>query len=80
MTKQEQFESIEPGDKVTFLQYAGMGLKGPEYKQKTAPAMQYLCCQKSRGTVVVNLGGKFVSPGVVTLMNFVSVKKKAVAA
>lgn len=36
------FENIKAGDKVTFWQYAGRGLKGPEYKRETSKVIPFL--------------------------------------
>lgn len=64
------FKNIQPGQRVKFRQYAGLGLKGPEYKQAVAPVNALLIFDDR---VVVNVGGKFGRPQVVNAENFIAV-------
>ena len=59
---------IRPGDKVTILVPAGLGRNGPEYKKRTGRAVM-------RGPAgwVLNLGGRYGTPGVATAENTVKV-------
>jgi len=56
------FKDIKAGDKITFNSYAGRGLKGPEYKRKTAKVNPLLIFENH---VVVNYGtfGQVVDQG-----------------
>lgn len=64
------FKDIKAGDKVKYRAYAGMGLKGPEYKIKIAKVNPLLIFAHH---VVVNAGD---IPQVVNEQNFVEVIKK----
>lgn len=75
MTKQELLDSIQAGDRVTFNRYAGLGLKGPEYKPATGTAQKFLV-QAQPGVVVLNMGGRHGTPACVTVDNIISVRKK----
>ncbi len=81
MTKLEEFNGIRGGDRVTFTKPSGLKLVGgravPEIRTFTAPAQMLLCMQREQGTVVVNMGGRYGTPAVVRIDNFVSVRKKA---
>jgi hypothetical protein len=59
------FESIRPGDRVTFLTPHGQKLSG----------RATICGQRSNGGVVVNLGGRYGTPGCVTQDTLLTVKK-----
>lgn len=78
--KRALLSCISPGDKVTFLRPNGLKLVGgramPEFKEATGRA---IICQASPGVVVVNLGGRFGTPGCVTAENIVSVRTVNVA-
>lgn len=70
--KRALVKSIEPGDKVTALFPAGIGLKGPEYKERTGEVNRLLIFPEH---VVINLGGKYGTPGVVDAKNIVKVRR-----
>ena len=56
-----------PGDKVRFLVPNGIGRDGVEYKTVTGRVVMVFNTH-----LVVNLGGRYGRPGVVTPENFVS--------
>lgn len=64
------FESIRVGDRVTVLVPSGIGRHGQEYSQKTGRAVM-------RGPAgwVLNMGGRFGTPGIASPENFVCSKK-----
>lgn len=64
------YKGIKPGDKIKFKQYAGLGLKGPEYRDAVAKVNPLLIFDEH---VVVNVGGKHGTPQVVDGSNFVGV-------
>ncbi len=66
-----KFMGIEAGDRVTFRMYAGRGLKGPEYKPKTAMVNPLLIFEDH---VVVNHGAM---GQVVNTTNYISHKPAA---
>ena len=49
------YKGLKPGDKVTYKKYAGMGLKGPEYKTATGKVLPMLVFKDH----VVVSGGQF---------------------
>ena len=61
------YKGIKPGDRVKFKQYAGMGLKGPEYKEAVAKVNPLLIFDEH---VVVNYGN---NGQVVNAKNFIGV-------
>jgi hypothetical protein len=63
----ETFKNIRPGDWVTFLNYAGMSLRGPEYRRRRAKAV--LCFDTH---VTCNAGGRHGIPVVVDARNYIS--------
>lgn len=70
------FNDIEPGDKVTIMAYAGMSLKGAEYKPRTGKAVIVTRANpydhESPVThVTLNMGGRYGMPAVATPDNFV---------
>ncbi len=79
-TKQELLDSIEAGDRVTFMGRNGLKLVNgkavPEYKKRTGTAQKFLI-QAQPGVVVLNMGGRYGTPACVTVDNIVSVRKKA---
>lgn len=56
---------IRPGETVKYQAYAGMGLKGPEYKLKSGRAVMVF-----PDRIVLNGGGRHGIPVVVTAANF----------
>ena len=78
MDKKELLATIEGGDSVTALFPNGLTIKGGravrEFKARTGKANPLLIFPGSH--VVINLGGKHGTPGVVDETNIVSVKKK----
>ncbi len=71
MTPQELLNSIRPGDRVTINVPAGIGRHGVEYKQKTGRAVM-----PGPAGWVLNMGGRYGTPGVATIENTVSIRKK----
>ncbi len=63
------FDQIKPGSKVTILVPNGLGRNGVEYKRKSGKAV-FL---GSHGWVL-NLGGRFGTPGIASPENIVAVK------
>jgi len=63
-------ESLRAGDRVTILIPNGIGRNGQEWKEKTGRAVM-------RGPAgwVLNMGGRFGTPGVVTESNFVKASR-----
>ena len=66
----DRFSDVRGGDLVTYRDRFGA--------LKSARA-QPLLCQPWRGTIVVNLGGAYGTPGVVTPTNFVRARRKVEA-
>lgn len=62
--------AIRPGDRVTILVPNGIGRHGTDWKEKTGRAVM-------RGPAgwVLNMGGRYGTPGVATLDNLVTVTK-----
>ncbi len=56
---------VRPGEQVKYLAYAGMGLKGPEYKVKSGRAVMVF-----PDRIVLNGGGRHGTPVVVTAANY----------
>ena len=63
------FNGIRPGDRVTLAVHAGIGRNGPETKPKSGR-----CVMAFESHVVVNLGGRFGTPGVCTADNYINHK------
>ncbi len=74
MNNLELLKSVRGGDRVAALFPAGLKLVGrkavPEYKVRTGVANPLLIFPSH---IVVNLGGRFGTPGVVDARNLVSV-------
>lgn len=72
MARQITFDNIKAGDRVTFMQYAGLGLRGPEFKPATGRAVM-------RGPAgwVLNMGGRYGTPAVCTPDKFVRATRPA---
>lgn len=68
-SNKELINLIKPGTKVTILIYNGLGKNGPEYKEKTGRAI--MPC--SQGGWVLNMGGKYGTPGIADETNIISV-------
>lgn len=70
--------SIRPGDKVTALFPAGMAIKNGkavhEFKERTGKVNPLLIFPDH---VVIDLGGRYGTPGVVTAENILRVRKAA---
>jgi hypothetical protein len=71
MTIKEIFASIRPGDRVTIRVPAGFGRHGQEWSEKTGRAVM----PARGGGWVLNMGGRYGTPGVCTEDNFVSWRK-----
>lgn len=56
---------VRPGQMVRYQAYAGMGLKGPEYRVKSARAVMVF-----PDRIVLNGGGRHGTPVVVTAANY----------
>lgn len=67
----ELLKSIKAGDRVTILVPNGIGRFGVEWKQATGRAVMLGTCGW-----VLNMGGRYGTPGVATEANLVSVKGK----
>lgn len=67
------FTNIQPQDRVTILQYAGMGRNGKEYKEATGRVVM----RSSHGGWVLNMGGPHGTPGLVDATNFVRIERSA---
>ena len=69
-TSMNAIDTIRPGDRVTILVPNGIGRNGQEYKEKTGRAVM-------RGPAgwVLNMGGRYGTPGVATEDNMVMVKR-----
>lgn len=72
--KKALVSAIQKGDKVTALFPAGIGSNGPEFKERSGYVNPMLIFPDH---VVIDLGGKHGTPGVVNAENIVSVKRKA---
>lgn len=66
----ELLGTIRAGDKVTILVPNGIGRHGPEWKEKTGRAVM-----RGDHGWVLNMGGRFGTPGVATPENLVRVRK-----
>jgi hypothetical protein len=64
--------TIRAGDRVMLLVPNGIGRNGVEWKARTGRAVM----PSAHGGWVVNLGGKFGTPGVVDAENLVKVVKR----
>ena len=67
-----RFSTIRPGDSVTIMVYAGMGREGAEWKQKSGRAVFY----GDHGWVL-DMGGRYGTPGIATLTNTVSIRRRS---
>jgi len=65
--------TVRAGDRVTMLVPNGIGRNGVEWKAVTGRAVM----PSAHGGWVLNLGGRFGTPGVVDDSNFVKVVKRA---
>ena len=61
---------IKAGDRVTILVPNGIGRNGVEYKQSTGRAVM-----SGPAGWVLNMGGRYGTPGVATVTNLVDVKR-----
>lgn len=61
------FQNVKPGDRVTALRPNGIGRNGPEWTRVTGRAV--LCFPSH---VVLNIGGRYGTPFVVSADNFIS--------
>lgn len=61
------FYAVKARDRVTFIDRFGFSKSG---------VAQPLLCNPAAGTVVLNMGGKYGTPQVVTPANFVSASRK----
>lgn len=66
----EILDSIKPGDRVTILVPAGRGRNGQEYKESTGRAVM-----RGPGGWVLNMGGRYGTPGIAGEDNLVRVRK-----
>lgn len=66
------FEQVRCGDKVAILISNGLGRNGQEWKEALGRAVM----KSSRGGWVLNMGGRFGTPGVCDPENFVSCRRK----
>jgi len=64
-------DTIRPGDRVTILIPNGIGRNGREYKEATGRAVM----RSSHGGWVLNMGGRFGTPGIAGEDNLVRIKK-----
>jgi hypothetical protein len=62
------FSNIKVGQRVTIFIPNGRGRNGVEYKEATGRAV---IVNHARGTVALNMGGRYGTPGVATPENFV---------
>lgn len=65
------FNNLRPGDTVTYMGYAGRGLRGPGYKQASGRVVLVF-----PEHVVLNTGGRYGRPQVVDADNFVAARRK----
>lgn len=72
MARQIAFGEITAGDRVTFMQYAGLSLSGPEFKPATGRAVMH-----SSAGWVLNMGGRYGTPAVCTPDKFVRAVRPA---
>jgi hypothetical protein len=63
---------VRHGDKVTILIPNGIGRNGQEWKAKTGRAVMRGALP---GSWVLNMGGRYGTPGVATEKNFVSARR-----
>lgn len=71
-TPLELVKMIRPGDTVTALFPAGIGCNGREFKERSGKVNPMLIFDEH---VVINLGGRHGTPGVVDARNIVSVSR-----
>lgn len=62
---------IKAGDRVTILTPCGLGRNGQEYKPATGRAVMH----SSHGGWVLNMGGKYGTPGLADESNTIAVKR-----
>lgn len=72
MDKAAILATVRAGDRLMLLVPNGIGRSGVEWKAVTGRAVM----PSAHGGWVVNLGGKFGTPGVVDVDNFVKVVKR----
>ena len=68
--------NIRPGDRVTILVPNGIGRNGQEWCERTGKAI--ICARpwEDQTHVVLNMGGRFGTPGVATVKNIVRVNSR----
>jgi len=66
---QSILDQIKPGKRVTILIPNGIGRYGQEWKEKTGKAVM----RSSEGGWVLNMGGKYGTPGLASVANIVKV-------
>ena len=64
-------QTIKHGDRVTILVPAGFGRNGQEWTEKTGRAVMH----SSNGGWVLNMGGRYGTPGIAGPSNTVRVRK-----
>jgi hypothetical protein len=69
-TSTSLIENIRPGDRVTIMVPNGIGRHGVEWKQSTGTAVML-----GPAGWVLNMGGRYGTPGIATDENTVNVKK-----
>lgn len=65
-------KDIKHGDRVTILVPCGLSRDGQEYRPKTGKAVMH----SSHGGWVLNMGGKYGTPGLADETNTIAVKGK----
>lgn len=60
------FAGKRPGDRVTFLRFAGLGRRGPEFKPAAGKVVMAFASH-----LVLNMGGRYGTPAVVDAKNFI---------
>lgn len=63
-------QSIRRGDRVTILVPCGLGRDGQEYKPRTGRAVMH----SSNGGWVLNMGGRYGTPGIATVENTLQIR------
>jgi hypothetical protein len=67
-------DRIKHGDRVTILVPAGIGRNGQEWAERTGKAVMY----SSTGGWVLNMGGRYGTPGIASETNTVAIKGKRI--